>query len=384
MYYDLVWDFFDQKGFQPHGFCLLWRPEVFWTHVVADAVIGLSYFAIPVALFCLGWRRRDLRYSPMLYLYAAFIVACGVTHFFGVWTMWVPSYAAEAIAKVVTAIVSAGVAVAMWPLLPKLVAIPSTAELEAKNAAFAAEIEDRQRTEQRASKLVEDLRRSNEELDTFAHAASHDLRAPLRTIRTAAEWIGEDLEPEHQEELRPTLDLMKGRIARMDRLLEDLLTHAKIGRTDQPVQLVNGSALMDGVLDLIEVPDGFAVEVDPAFSRATLPMMPTRNILLNLVWNAIKHHDGNQGLVRVGLRQEGELLEVSVEDDGPGIPPAYHDRVFEVFQTLRPRDQVEGSGLGLSMVKKAVELAGGTVSIESDGLRGTRFAFTLPPTGRGG
>ena len=115
----LIWDFLSKEGFQPHGMCLLWRPDVFWAHVISDIVIAGAYFSIPVALMWLALKRRDLIHRWVLVLFSGFIVACGVTHLFGIWTMWVPSYGVQAIAKMGTAAISLTTAVMLWPSVVK-------------------------------------------------------------------------------------------------------------------------------------------------------------------------------------------------------------------------------------------------------------------------
>jgi two-component sensor histidine kinase len=177
---DLIWRFFHDGGFQPHGFCLMWRPEIFWTHVAADLLTAVAYFSIPLALLTLARRRPDVRYGWMLSLFGLFIVACGVTHLFGVWTMWVPSYGAEAVAKGVTAAASLGTAAALWPLMPRLIAMPSRRELEDKNARLAAEIASREEVEAA-------LRRLNDELERRVAERTRDLERSNAELRRATE-----------------------------------------------------------------------------------------------------------------------------------------------------------------------------------------------------
>jgi signal transduction histidine kinase len=108
------------------------------------------------------------------------------------------------------------------------------------------------------------------------------------------------------------------------------------------------------------------------------PRVPLEQVIRNLVSNAIKHHDRDDGAIEVFSRESGNFYEFAVSDDGPGIPPEFHDRVFQIFQTLKSRDEVEGSGMGLALVKKTVEAHGGNVTLESSGGRGTTFRFTWP------
>ena len=154
---DAIWNFLSTEGFSPHGICLLWRPDVFWAHAVSDLVIAFSYFSIPTALLYFASKRTDIRHAWMLYLFGAFIVSCGITHIFGIWTMWVPDYGLEAIAKIITAIISLSTAIILWPLMPKLLATPSPRQLEEKNAELAQEICVRQATEEKLQQLNDNL-----------------------------------------------------------------------------------------------------------------------------------------------------------------------------------------------------------------------------------
>lgn len=131
---EVLREFFDSKMLNPHGICLLWRPELLFTHAVSDIVIGAAYFSIPIALAVFLDRRRDVRFSWVVWMFVAFILLCGLTHFMMVWTLWHPDYGVEALFKATTAIVSMITAVALWPLLPKVIALPSTTELEARVA----------------------------------------------------------------------------------------------------------------------------------------------------------------------------------------------------------------------------------------------------------
>ena len=132
-----IWEFLSKEGFQPHGMCLLWRSDVFWAHSWPDAAIALAYLSIPLAIVYFAFRRPDIAYGWILYLFGTFIVACGITHLFGIWTMWVPDYGVEAAVKIGTAAVSLATAVALWPLMPKLLAVPSPRLLEQKNRLLA-------------------------------------------------------------------------------------------------------------------------------------------------------------------------------------------------------------------------------------------------------
>src|SRR5215813_14090997 len=136
--------YFDSANLAPHGLCLLWRPELIWLHVVSDTIIALSYFSIPIVLAVFVSRRPDFGYGWVLWAFAVFITACGATHVFGIWTLWFPDYAAEGAVKGITAVASIATAIGLWPLLPKVLALPSPEQLKVANTALKAEIAQRE------------------------------------------------------------------------------------------------------------------------------------------------------------------------------------------------------------------------------------------------
>ncbi len=123
--------FFETNALNPHGICLLWRPELIWTHAISDVLIGLAYFSIPLVLAVFLHRRRDVKFSWAVWMFVAFITLCGITHFMMVWTLWNADYGIEALIKAATATVSVITAIALWPMLPKAIALPSTSALQA-------------------------------------------------------------------------------------------------------------------------------------------------------------------------------------------------------------------------------------------------------------
>lgn len=240
------------------------------------------------------------------------------------------------------------------------------------------DITQRKRQETQLRRRRDELERSNKELATFAYVASHDLRSPLRGISQLAQWIEEDMPDGLPDEVSEHLRMMQSRIFRMEGLLDDLLAYSRVGRIEGDIVAVDVAELCRDLFDLLAPPAGFRLELGeglPAFSTLVTPFTL---VLRNLIGNAIKHRARDEGTVAVSAQEEGGVYIFTVADDGPGIPPEYHERVFGLFQTLRPRDEVEGSGMGLALVRKIVELYGGTVRLESDGESGSRFIFTWP------
>ena len=220
------------------------------------------------------------------------------------------------------------------------------------------------------------LERSNRELDEFAFIASHDLKAPLRAVDNLALLIDQATRDILPEDKRRYLDLIKGRIRRMEKLLKDLLVYARTGSETERVQELEMGPLVWGVVESLDIPSGFSVRVAEPLPGLRAAPGPLEQVFLNLVANAVKHHGGKAGRIEIGARDCGERLEFWVADDGPGIDPAYHQKIFKLFQTLKPRDRVEGSGMGLALVSKIVEQHGGAVEVDSSEGAGARFRFT--------
>lgn len=140
----------DNQSLAPHGFCMLWRPELIWLHVGADAATGLAYWSIPIVLALIVRRRRDLMFPWAVDLFALFILACGLSHFIAIWTLWQPDYALQGGIKAITAVLSVATAVILWPLLPRILALPSGAALRDANARLSHEVTERREAERRS------------------------------------------------------------------------------------------------------------------------------------------------------------------------------------------------------------------------------------------
>ncbi len=224
----------------------------------------------------------------------------------------------------------------------------------------------------------EELERSNRDLDQFAYVASHDLKAPLRAIATLAGWIEEDLAEKLTGESKEQMRLLRSRVARMDALIEGVLHYSRVGRMESEGEEVDVGELLEEVIELQAPPLGFVVAVESGMPVFTTKRLRLGQVFSNLINNAIKYHDRSEGRIEVRSERRGDFYEFTVADDGPGIAPEHHDRVFVMFQTLQPRDQLESTGLGLALVKKLVEEEGGKITLESDAGEGARFRFTWP------
>ncbi len=230
-----------------------------------------------------------------------------------------------------------------------------------------------------AERTIE-LERSNDELDQFAYVASHDLKAPLRAINQLAGWLAEDAGDALPSAALVHMDKMRRRIARMEQLLDDMLIYARARKQRYSAEEVDTHALVHNVVELLAPPPGFVITIADSLPMLHTERVPLEMVFRNLLNNAIKHHDNvGAGQVWVTAQPNGDGVEFAVWDNGPGIAPHLHDRIFEIFQSLKPRDQVEGSGIGLAVVKKIVERRGGKILVESEVGKGATFYFTWQP-----
>jgi signal transduction histidine kinase len=247
-------------------------------------------------------------------------------------------------------------------------------------ASIRIDVTGRKQMEFRLEQQARDLLRSNEELEQFAYVASHDLKAPLRGIENLVSWIEEDLESSLTGDTRTNMDLLKSRVRRLESLLDDLLAYSRAGCGDTASSLVDTKELVEELALLVSPPPGFSIAGGETLPTLRTARAPLTQVVQNLIGNAIKHHGHPAtGHVWIEAITLPDVIEFTVTDDGPGIPERFRERVFGMFQTLKPRDEVEGSGMGLAIVKKLVERQGGEVWLTGGRAgQGLSVHFTWP------
>lgn len=243
----------------------------------------------------------------------------------------------------------------------------------------------RREVEERADEIARTaaaLERSNAELEQFAYVASHDLKAPLRGIANLAQWIEEDIGDALTGESAEHMRLLQGRVHRMEALIDGILTYSRAGRVRESVEAVDTQRLLGDVLDLLDLPEQVTVIRPGAMPVLRAERTALQQVFMNLVSNAGKYAAAYRDDPRIEIRcsEVEHGWRFSVSDNGPGIAPEFHDRIWGIFQTLEARDKVEGTGVGLSVVRKIVETRGGRVALESAEGAGATFSFTWPIT----
>ena len=234
------------------------------------------------------------------------------------------------------------------------------------------------RTKSALEQLNADLARSNKDLDEFAYVASHDLRSPLAAIKDLAKWVQEDNQDSLPEKSRKHLSQMLQRVGRLERLLEDLLQYSRAGRRHWQIERVDTNNMVREIVTLLNPPPPINVTVAPGMPMFATARTPLEMVFRNLIGNAIKHRERDELQIEIQCRANGQFYEFVVRDNGGGIDPQFHAQIFKLFETLRSRDEVEASGMGLAIIKRTVESYGGTVSVESAVGHGATFRFTWP------
>lgn len=223
---------------------------------------------------------------------------------------------------------------------------------------------------------------ANRELDQFAYVASHDLKAPLRGIANLAQWIQDDAGDRLDAASAEHLQLLLGRVHRMEALIDGILAYSRAGRMRGNPARVETGALVHDVIELVAPPSDVTIHVPRDMPVIAAEQVPLQQVFLNLIGNAVKHGRGSHPVVevRIGWRDVGKAIEFTVTDNGPGIAPEFQDRIWEIFQTLEARDTMEGTGIGLSVVRKIVESRGGRTWVKSTPPNGATFGFVWPKT----
>jgi PAS domain S-box-containing protein len=218
----------------------------------------------------------------------------------------------------------------------------------------------------------------NQELDSFAHTVSHDLKAPLRAISNLSVWIEEDLDGQLPPDNQRQLQLLRTRVKRMESMIDSLLLYARAGRQEAKLETFDLAELLAEIIDSLAPPEGFTIEIQPS-----LPILSTKRVFLsqvltNLISNAIKHHNSVTGHLHILAIEHPDCHEFILKDDGPGIAPEHHEQIFAIFQTFASKDTSDSTGIGLAIVKKIVETEQGTIRLESSLGKGTTFYVTWP------
>lgn len=390
---NLISKLWNSDSLSPHGICLLWRPELIWSHAISDAVIGLSYLSISIFLACVLSRRPDIKFGWVVWCFSIFILACGGTHFLSILTLWSPDYGLEAMVKIVTALASLATAVLLWPLLPAALAWPSPERLAVVNSALEEGLKERDaallqlRLEMAERTRVQTLLVRAQKMDALGQLTgglAHDYNNILTIITMNLARISKIAGAQTADEIRRSIDHARQAVDRAAAITRRLLSFSR--QKPMNVALADVAGTIESIAPLLQ--DALGDKRDLRFDLATgLPSVSLdkgefETAVLNLVLNA-RDATPDGGVITVETRLselDGRpMVMVRVADTGQGMSQEIIDKAFDPFFTTKPVGQ--GSGLGLSQVFGFVRQLAGTVNIDSLPQKGTTVSVLLPAGG---
>jgi signal transduction histidine kinase/ActR/RegA family two-component response regulator len=372
------------QAMPPHGHCYLWNEYLVALHAAGDLIIALAYFSIPVALAVIARRRRDLTYNAIFWLFSAFIFLCGLTHLLAVYNIWNSAYWLSGGVKLLTAIASVSAAMVIWPLMPRILAIPSHDTLMALNEQLSLEVRQRQQAQAQAE-------RAAQAKAEFLANMSHEVRTPITGILGAIELIKDSDSLRKQREY---LDIITRSAESLLTVVNGILDYSRletgqIALESLPFQVDELAAEVVAAMQPAALEKGLilAMDVEPVRGRWYLgDRHALRQVLTNLIGNAIKFTE--QGGVDLRIEAEpvgdAERITVQVVDTGVGIAADQRGHIFESFTQADAsvRRRFGGTGLGLSISNQLVRLMGSAgIGVDSEPGRGSTFYFSivLPP-----
>lgn len=226
----------------------------------------------------------------------------------------------------------------------------------------------------RRQKLI--IAKQNKELKDFSHIVSHDLKAPLRSIHTLAQWINIDIADGNNKEIISNLNLLTRRVKKMSDFIDNILKYSKTGQTNEKTGDVDIKLLINNLKELLMIPKSIKLIFDSPLPCLKISETHISQIFQNLVSNAVKYMDKKNGMINIGYQESDEELKFYVKDNGQGIDELDQEKIFKIFQII-PKDDKDQTGVGLSIVKKIVENHGGEIWVESELDVGSTFYFTL-------
>lgn len=376
------------NAFIPHGFCISWDPVLLAMHVGSDFLIAIAYFSIPAGILWALSRRKDLNFAPAYYLFAAFILACGVTHVLGIWTLWVPSYYLQGYSKVFTAVVSMATAIYLLPKIPKILSLPSLDALTAINEELASRVKAHEDSEARLKLATAELEKSFKLQSEFLVNMSHEVRTPMTGVLGCLNLLQDERLDAAQKEL---VDDAQSSAKSLLGLLNCLLDLSKMDANEftlnpGPVDVEAFSRDCTSVFRAMAREKGLAYDATLQGSSTALLVlvdeMRLRQVIQNLISNAIKFTDKGQVnvVMQTAILDDGKAhLTIAVDDSGVGIPEDVRDKVFERFYQVdgSTTRKGQGTGLGLAICKQLLEKMGGSIRILDSELGGARVAVEL-------
>ena len=362
---DFLTGLFDTSKWPPRWHCGQWTSFHGWLFIISDLLIWLAYFLMPVIILRYFRNKKDvIKFSNVYILFALFILLCGATHFIDAMMFWVPMYRFNALVRLATAVVSMLTVYQLFKILPIAFKQKTNIELE-------REIERRREAERR-------LGEANANLEAFAYIASHDLQEPLRKIRMYSSMLDGDDVPGFSDDKREIRDKITSSASRMQTMIQDVLTLSTISVNTNFTTVQTAEAVRIAISDLeLKIRERRAVIHVGELPAVTGNKEYLAQLFLNLIGNAIKFSK-EEPMVAITGAVKGDKVVIAIKDNGIGMDEADRSKIFYAFQRLHSRAEYEGSGIGLAIVKRIVDLHNGQISLTSKKAEGTTFIVELP------
>lgn len=378
---DFISNFFDTSDFPPRWRCGNWSDFLGWLHILSDFATFGAYFAIPAVLFYFARKRDDFPFTKLVWLFGGFILACGTVHLIEAIIFWYPIYRVSGMMKFITAVISWATVVVLFRYIPNILRLPSIA---ATNERLKREINQRELTELRLKESEAMALAASQVKSEFLANMSHEIRTPMAAILGYADvLLGHLKDPDN----RNCVLVMKRNGQHLLELINDILDLSRIeaGKLDVDVEFVSLVQLVSDLQSLMQVrADEKNLDFNTEFSSPVPHQIKTdprrlRQVLINLIGNAIKFTEQGSVTFSVGLNSDG-VLEFSVRDTGIGISQSQQERLFKPFSQgdSSVTRNYGGSGLGLAICKRLVGTLGGDIRLESELGVGSTFTLTLP------
>lgn len=363
---DFFINIFDTSKWPPRWYCGYWSDFHGWLYIASDVLIWLAYMTIPVILIRFIRKKEGVPLPKVFILFGLFILFCGFTHLIDAIIFWEPIYRFSALIRFMTGVISVATVFALIKYFDEAVGLKTSKE-------FEFELNYRRQA-------INELQQSNKDLSDFAYAASHDLKSPINTISSYLEYLEANYSSQLDERGQKMIETSVVSAKRMRILIEDLLEYSQVGR-DQKIEKTDLNLLLDEYLASIEK---LVLDSKVKIFYENLPSILCdssnfRTIFSNLIENSIKYkNDGIDPVIKIDSEEKENFWLFSIVDNGIGMEEKYSDKVFQLFQRLHNRSQLEGTGIGLATVAKVIETYGGKIWYKSTLGKGTTFYFEIP------
>jgi light-regulated signal transduction histidine kinase (bacteriophytochrome) len=372
----------DLQTLLPHGYCFSWQKDLLLLHVVANVLIVLAYFSIPITLWSFVRRREDLSFGPIFVMFGVFIMACGLTHVMDIWTLWYPDFWLDGWLRLFTAGVSIATAIMLWRLIPIALSLPSPESLSRANTELKAEITRRKQYEAELRTLNSQMKQQIDELESLSYAISHDVRGPLRHIEGFARALADKHPAPPGHPAQRYIERIRASVHHLSDIVEGLLAFSRASRTEMRRERCDMNTL------IAEVAEELAPDMDSHVVELKIGALPDvqadpkllYQVFYNLMANAVKYsRDRLPAVIEVDcIDDSGDDLVFRIRDNGAGFDMQYAGKLFGVFQRLHHSSEFEGTGIGLANVKRIVERHGGRVWATGETNAGASFFVALP------